>query len=214
MSAVSGERRAEIAAALVAAARHLSALGLSPGSSGNLSARVDDSVLITPTGSSFARVQPDDLAIVTLSGEIISGRPSKEFPLHLAAYRVRADAAAVVHLHSPAATAVSCIDPEGEFPLAPVTPYHAMRLWDVPLLAYAAPGSADLAGGVEAAAGRSAALLLGNHGSVTIGATLDSAVDLAEELEAASALQLALGGRRVRPLPPGEAERLAAATSH
>lgn len=200
---------AAIAEALVAAARHLSSLGLSPGSSGNLSAIDGDTLVLTPTGSSLARVRTEDLAVVSLSGEVLTGRPSKELPLHLAAYRARPDARAVVHLHSPAATAISCIEPEGEHPLLPVTPYHAMRLGRVPLLAYAPPGSSELAAGVETAAGKSGALLLGNHGSVTVGGTLDAAVDLAEELEAASGLQLTLAGRVIRPLPPGEAERLA-----
>jgi 3-dehydro-4-phosphotetronate decarboxylase len=195
---------------LILAARHLAARGLSPGSSGNLSERVGDRILITPTGSSLSRVEAGDLAEVTLDGAVVSGTPSKEYPLHLAMYRRRPDAAAVVHLHSPYATAIACLPPDdaGNAALPPLTPYRVMRLGDVPVAPYATPGSADLAAGVDALAGRAAVLLLAQHGSVAAAAGVDAAVDLAEELETAAQLTLLLDGRSPRHLPPGALDAL------
>lgn len=181
--------------ALVDAARHLAARGLSPGSSGNLSVRTPDGVLLTPTGSSLSRVTADELALVALDGTVLAGAPSKEWPLHLAAYRADPEVTAVVHLHAPASTAIACLPPidGGLADLPAYTPYRVMSLGDVPLLPYAAPGSAELGPpfGDAVAAGRRVALLA-NHGSVVAAATLDRAVDLAEELETSAQLALTL----------------------
>ena len=193
--------------ALITAARHLAARGLSPGSSGNLSIRVGGRVLLTPTGSSLSRVEVDDLAELDLAGEHLGGgRPTKEWAVHVAAYVADAALAAVVHLHAPASTAVSCLppEPEPEHELAALpayTPYRVMSLGEVPLVPYAAPGDAALGAAVGAriAAGHRV-LLLANHGSVTAAPTLDRAVDLAEELEASAALALTLAGRGAREL--------------
>lgn len=188
---------------IVAAARHLASRGMSPGSSGNLSVRAADRILITPTGSSLSRVEPGDLAEVLLDGTVVGGRkPSKEVNLHLAAYRKRPDDAAVVHLHSPYATALACLPPsaDGFAPLPFLTPYRVMRLGDVPVAPYAAPGTAELASGVGSLASSNPVLLLAQHGSVTTGRDLDTAVDLAEELETASQLTLLLAGTTAREL--------------
>lgn len=194
--------------ALIAAARHLAARGLSPGSSGNLSIRVGDRVLLTPTGSSLSRVEAGDLAELSLDGtQLAGGRPTKEWAVHLAAYAADAALAAVVHLHAPASTAISCLAPaeEGLADLPAYTPYRVMSLGEVPLVPYARPGDAALGAevGARIASGHRA-LLLANHGSVTAAATLDRAVDLAEELEASAALALALAGRDARELTPAE----------
>ncbi|BDZ45690.1 class II aldolase/adducin family protein [Naasia aerilata] len=190
--------------ALIRAARHLAARGLSPGSSGNLSVRMGDRMLITPTGSSLSRVESKDLAEVPLGdGSATHGSPSKEYPLHLAVYRQRPGANAVVHLHSPYATAIACLPPDGGLaPLPPLTPYRLMRLGDVPVAPFAAPGSRALADGVESRAKDSPVILLAQHGSVVAGDTVDSAVDLAEELETAAQLTLLLADRAPRLLSP------------
>lgn len=191
--------------ALIAAARHLAARGLSPGSSGNLSVRTPDGILLTPTGSSLSRVTVDDLALVGLDGSVLAGRPSKERSLHLAAYRADTGLGAVVHLHAPASTAIACLPPapDGLADLPAYTPYRVMSLGDVPLLPYAPPGSPELGPpfGDAVAAGRRVALLA-NHGSVVAADTLDRAVDLAEELEASAQLALTLRHLPARPLPP------------
>lgn len=189
---------------LVAAARHLAARGLSPGSSGNVSVRTPDGILVTPTGSSLSRVPAEELALVALDGTVLTGRPSKEWPLHLAAYRADPDVGAVVHLHAPASTAIACLPPAegGLADLPAYTPYRVMSLGDVPLLAYAVPGSPELGPpyGDAVAAGRRVALLA-NHGSIVAAGTLDRAVDLAEELEASAQLALTLRDLPARRLP-------------
>jgi len=215
--------------ALVAACRHLAARGLSPGGSGNLSVRVGDALLITPTGSSLSRVTTRDLAVApvdpgaaTAAGpgapvERSAGPvPSKELPLHRAVYAARPDAVAVVHLHSPAAVAASCLEPAAlpretaTGPLPAVTPYQVMRLGDLPVAPFALPGSAALAEGVAALAADAPAMLLANHGSLVAGAHLPAALDLAEELEAAAQVVLLLAGVPHRRLTAAQVAALRA----
>lgn len=188
-------------ALLIDACRHLAAAGLSPGSSGNISLRVDENtVLVTPTGSALRRVRADELVAVTLDedapgGDASARHATKELPLHRAIYRARSDAAAIVHLHSPYATAVACLPPQadGSAQLPPLTPYRVMRLGAVPLVPYAAPGSIELGTNVERLAAENATLLLANHGSVVAERDLDAAIDLTEELETAAQLTMLLG---------------------
>lgn len=119
-----------------------------------------DTIVVTPTGSALSRVREQDLAQVVVgtgrdAPRIAPGPvPSKELPLHLALYRGRPDTGAVVHLHSPHATAISCLppDPGGNADLPALTPYRGMRLGTVPLVHYEAPGSAALAEELETAA--------------------------------------------------------------
>lgn len=215
------DRHPAARAALVAACRHLAARGLSPGGSGNVSLRVGPSLLVTPTGSSLSRVGPDELALVPAASDEPGGRaagprPSKELPLHRAVYRARPDAEAVVHLHSPAAVAASCLEPAAldpataTGPLPALTPYQVMRLGALPVAPFAPPGSDDLAAGVAALAADHAAILLANHGPVVAGATLDAAVDLAEELEAAAQLALLVAGLPHRRLTAAQVAALRA----
>lgn len=190
---------------LVDACRAVAAAGLSPGSSGNASIREGDRILITPTGSSLRRVEPGDIAELTLDGMHVSGpAPTKEWGLHVAAYRVRPEAGVIIHLHSRAATAVSCLAcAPGVDPLPAYTPYRVKTLGRVALVDYAPPGSSALAAGVGAAAVDAHVMLLANHGSVVCAPDLERAVDLCEELEAAAELTLTLHGRNVRLLDPG-----------
>lgn len=192
---------------LVDACRALAAAGLSPGSSGNASVRDGDRILITPTGSSLRRVDTDAIAVLAADGAHLAGLPpTKEWGMHLAAYRVRPDAGAVVHLHSRAATAVACLAAsDGEDPLPAYTPYRLRMLGRVELVEYAAPGTEALAAGVARAAARNHCLLLANHGSLVCAPDLRRAVDLCEELEAAAELTLALHGRATRTLDPATA---------
>lgn len=204
--------------AVVTACRHLASAGLSPGSSGNVSMRAGDGILVTPTGSALSRLREGDLAYVDGGGAAVrpdgpapSGpAPSKEAPLHEAVYRLRPDAGAVVHLHSPYATAVACLpaDADGHAHLPALTPYRVMRLGDVPLVPYAPPGSDALAGGVASVIAEHAVILLAHHGCVVAGPTLESAVDLAEELETAAQLTLLLRGTPAAPLTSGEVAAL------
>ncbi|WP_158373407.1 class II aldolase/adducin family protein [Cellulosimicrobium cellulans] len=223
--------------ALVAACRHLAGRGLSPGGSGNVSVRVGPLLLITPTGSSLSRVEAHDLAVAPLdpdapvapvadaaapgsatTGAVAPGAPapSKELPLHRAVYAARPDAAAVVHLHSPAAVAASCLEPAAlppetaTGPLPAVTPYQVMRLGDLPVAPFALPGSTALAEGVAALAATAPAILLANHGSLVAGTHLTGALDLAEELEAAAQVVLLLAGVPHRRLTAAQVAALRA----
>ena len=175
--------------------------GLAHGSAGNLSVRLDDGWLMTPTNSCLGRLDPSRLSRLDPSGRLLAGdRPSKETFLHLAMYRERA-CGAVVHLHSVHAVAVSCladVDPESVFP--PLTAYAIMQLGRLALAPYYPPGDESLAEAVRNLAGKHHAILLANHGPVVAGATLDAAVNAIEELEQTAKLMLLLRGQPLRLL--------------
>jgi ribulose-5-phosphate 4-epimerase/fuculose-1-phosphate aldolase len=191
-------------------ARSMFERGLTPGSSGNLSARLADGYLVTPTGSCLGFLEPERLSKLDRDGKHVGGdAPTKEVPLHLAFYRARPEAGGVVHLHSTYATALSCladIDPQNA--LLPITPYAIMQVGAVPVLPYAPPGSAELAGPVTAAAKSSAAVLLANHGPVVSAKTFRAAVMAAEELEETAKLILLTRGMKVRQLMPAAVAEL------
>jgi ribulose-5-phosphate 4-epimerase/fuculose-1-phosphate aldolase len=197
--------------ALCALGRSLFERGLTHGSTGNLSVRVDDGVLLTPTGSSLGALDPARLARVDGDGRHVGGdAPTKEAALHLAMYRARPGANAVVHLHSTHSVAVSVLadtDPANAMP--PLTAYYAMRIGTLPLAPYFPPGDPGLAAAVAALATRHHAVLLANHGPVVAGASLAAAADAIEELEATARLVLLLRGERVRVLTADEVAELA-----
>ncbi|KAA0941232.1 class II aldolase/adducin family protein [Streptomyces apricus] len=196
---------------LAAAGAHLAGLGLSPGSSGNLSIREGDRIHLTPTGTDLARIDPAALSVLDLTGAHLDGpKPSKEFPLHTAFYRRDPAARAVVHLHSRHAAAVSCLPAwSGHSAVPPLTPYFVMRVGQTPLLPYAAPGDRAQADAMEALPFPFRAALLQNHGPVVAGASLARAVEAAVELEEVCALLLSLGARAPRLLAPAEIASLA-----
>lgn len=197
--------------AVVAAGRQLAALGLSPGTSGNVSVRAGDLVVMSPTGTSLGNLDPDALSVLTLDGRLVGGAaPSKEFPFHRAMYRRAVSTQAVVHLHSPHAVAMSCLRPWSvTSAVPPLTPYFVMRVGQTPLIPYASPGSSEQAEAIEALPFPFSSLLLQNHGSVCAAASLTDAVGAAVELEETSRLAVMLGGRAATLLPEGEPERLA-----
>lgn len=174
--------------------RSLFERGLSPGSSGNISAKVDGGYVVTPTNSCLGFLAADRLSRLDEDGRHLSGdAPTKELPLHLSFYRARDDVRAVVHLHSTFATLLSCradIDPSDAVP--PITPYVVMRLGSVPVIPYTRPGSPEVAPLIAASAPSHRALLLANHGPVVAGPSLAAAVFAIEELEEAAKL-VALG---------------------
>jgi len=188
--------------AIVRIARSMFERGLTHGSTGNISVRVDDGWLMTPTGSSFGDLDPARLARLDAEGGHIGGdAPTKEAFLHRAMYEEQPRFAAVVHLHSVHAVAVSVladVDPADVLP--PLTAYYAMRVGCLPLLPYFAPGDARLAHAVSGHASRHHALLLANHGPVVAGTSLAAAADAIEELEATARLYLLLRHERTRAL--------------
>lgn len=184
--------------------------GLTPGTSGNVSVRIGDRILTSGTGTRLGRLGDEDWSVIDLDGRAIGGmRPTKESALHAQVYRRRPGAGAIVHLHSPAAVAVSCLAglPAHE-PIPAYTPYFAMRVRGLSTVGYFRPGHADLAHAVAVAMERSDAALLRRHGFVVLGADLDDAAAAAEELEANCGLHLALWNRPAAPLSAEEIEEL------
>jgi ribulose-5-phosphate 4-epimerase/fuculose-1-phosphate aldolase len=188
--------------AIAALGRSMFERGLTHGSTGNISARLDDGWLLTPTGSSLGRLDPARISKLDWSGRLLAGdAPSKESFLHLAMYQERAASGAVVHLHSLHAVAVSVLQEiEPEHPLPPLTAYYVMRIGKLALVPYYAPGDMALAEAVRSVAAKHHAVLLANHGPVVAGSDLPAAADAIEELEATAQLYLLLRGSRVRPL--------------
>jgi ribulose-5-phosphate 4-epimerase/fuculose-1-phosphate aldolase len=171
---------------LVELARSLFDRGYSVGSAGNLSVRLDDqTILATPTGSSFGRLDAGQLSHLTIDGELLGGKPpSKEVKFHLELYRGDDDCKSVVHLHATWTTLLSCRKLEPGEPLFRVmTPYVVMKVGKLELIPYLKPGSPEIADHMRKWAGKRKAFLLANHGSVVTGKSLAEAVDAAEELE-------------------------------
>jgi ribulose-5-phosphate 4-epimerase/fuculose-1-phosphate aldolase len=195
---------------IVEIARSMFERRLTFGSSGNISVRIDDGWLMTPTGSSLGRLDPARLSRIDDNGRLVSGdAPTKESFLHLAMYREREKAGAVVHLHSTHSVAVSCLDGiNHEDVLPPITAYYVMRVGKLPLVPYYAPGDKALGEAVGRLAARHSAVLLANHGPVVAGTNLSAAVDAIEELEETARLYLLLHGRPTRFLTNDQIEDL------
>jgi 3-dehydro-4-phosphotetronate decarboxylase len=192
-------------------AASLFARGFSVGSAGNISVRLPDGYLMTPTNSSLGRLDPGRLSKLDADFQHIGGdKPSKEVFMHRAFYRAREDAGAVVHLHSTQATAVSCLpDADQSNPIPPLTPYFVMRVGrSMPVIPYYRPGDPAMEPAINAAARVARAVLLANHGPVVSGKTLTDAVYAAEELEEAAKLFLVLRGRSPRLLTSAQVEDL------
>lgn len=196
--------------AMVEAAHSLFARRLTHGSTGNVSVRDGDSILVTPTGGSLGSLVEDDISTIDIRGRHVDGpKPSKEAFLHAAMLRARPDDQAVVHTHSTHAAAVSCLDgldPENALP--PLTAYFVMRIGRLPLIPFHAPGDSSLEPLAERIAVDHHALLLSNHGPVVSGPSLSAALDAVEELEETAKLFLLLHGRPVRLVPEREHEKL------
>ena len=203
--------------AIVDAARRLEALGLNRATAGNVGLRNGDGLLVTPSGVAPGALQPGHIVILDGEGALAEGRPGQlvptsEWRLHVAVLAARADVEAVVHTHSPEATALACLG----LPL-PAIHYVVARSGGpiVPCAPYATYGSAELAANVVAALGSGGACLMANHGLLTVGPSLQVAVELAAELEwlagihrRAAALGAALG-RPLVVLPDDEMARVA-----
>lgn len=177
--------------------------GLTGGSTGNISARTDDGgLLVSPTGTSFGRLDPARLSRFDATGALISGdQPTKEMPLHSAFYDTRSSAGAVVHLHSCHAVALSMmpdVDPDNFLP--PLTPYGIMKLGRVKLLPFFLPGDPAMGDAVRGLAGKRSAVMLANHGPVVAGKDIEAACNAIEELEDTARLAMMLRGLNARAL--------------
>jgi len=183
-------------------AKSLFERGLTIGSSGNISVRLDDGWLMTPTGSSMGNLDPNEISKLDLDGNLVSGKsPTKESFLHIAMYDERPDSGAVVHLHSTHSVAVSCLaDIDKKNVLPPITAYYVMKIGKLPLVPYFPPGDINLARVVKEMASNHHAVLLANHGPVVAGKTLEDAVYAIEELEETARLFLLLRNMKTQYL--------------
>lgn len=189
--------------------------GLTHGSTGNISMRLEDGgFLVTPTGSSLGFLDPQNLSVLDKDGHHISGpAPTKEVPLHTAFYGVRkAPTGAVVHLHSHHSVALSLLGGiDAEDMLPPLTPYGVMQLGRVKLLPYIQPGDPAMGDAVRSLSPQTSAVVLANHGPVVAAATLDKAVFAMEELEATARLALEMRGQTPNMLSADQIAKLVAA---
>jgi 3-dehydro-4-phosphotetronate decarboxylase len=189
------------------------ARGLTAGSSGNISVRLADGWLMTPTNASLGRLDPARLSKLDDGGRLTAGdAPTKESFLHRVMYEERAKTGAVIHLHSTHSVAVSCladIDPADVLP--PITAYYVMRVGRLPLVPYYRPGDMALAEAVRGFAGKHHAVLLANHGPVVAGTSLEAAANAIEELEETAKLFLLLRGCKTRYLTQEQVAEVRAA---
>lgn len=195
---------------IVTCTRALDAAGLVPNKSGNVSARTERGFLITPAGVPYAETKPGQLVELTLAGEArpSSERPSSEWRMHAAIYAARPEVGAIVHTHSPRATALACAG-------RGIPPFHymiALAGGDIHCTRYCTFGTAELAASaVEGLEGRRA-VLLGNHGVMAVGASLREAHAVATEVEnlAGEYLDLLAAGLEPQLLEPAELQRVIA----
>lgn len=179
--------------------------GLTHGSTGNISARTPDGgLLVSPTGTSFGRLDPARLSRFDASGLFIGGdKPTKEMPLHSAFYDTRSAAGAVVHLHSCHSVALSMMpDVDADDFLPPLTPYGIMKLGRVKLLPFFLPGDPAMGEAVRGLAGKRSAVMLANHGPVVAGKDIEAACTAIEELEETAKLAMMTRGMNPKMLTP------------
>ena len=179
---------------VLAAARAISAERLVVGSVGNVSLRLGDTVIVTPTRVPYSRMTPDDLVPVTVAGTSLGSgqRPSRELALHLGVYRDRPDVGAVIHTHSPHATAWSFL---GE-PLPSTEEGDYYEIGPVMTSPPAPSGSDELASAAARCLAGSAAVLLGQHGVLAAAPTLDRCLDVARVIEHQAQIAWLLRGQR------------------
>lgn len=188
--------------------------GLTGGSTGNISARTEDGgLLVSPTGTSFGRLDPARLSRLDADGQLLSGdKPTKEMPLHAAFYETRSTAGAVVHLHSAHSVALSMMpDVDADNFLPPLTPYGLMKLGRVKLLPFFLPGDPAMGDAVRGLAGRRSAVMLANHGPVVAGKDVEAACNAIEELEDTAKLALLTRGHSPRALSDAQVQAVVTA---
>lgn len=198
--------------AVCAACRRLHARNLLAAGDGNLSVRLGDGrILMTPSGINKDRLRPEELALMEAGGTVLAGAPSSEAQMHLAIYRARPEAQAVVHAHPPTAIAWTLARPTLEALPCEALPEVILATGGIPVAPYARPGTRELAEGVVPFLAQHRLMLLARHGAVAWGESLDEACDGLERVEHVAQILLAaeaLGG--ARPLPAFEQEALRA----
>ena len=166
--------------------------------------------MVSPTGTSFGRLDPGRLSRFDAAGTLIDGdKPTKEMPLHSAFYDTRSTAGAVVHLHSCHSVALSMMPDanEDDF-LPPLTPYGIMKLGRVKLLPFFLPGDPAIGKAVRGLAGKRAAVMLANHGPVVAGKDVEAACNAIEEFEDTARLAMMTRGLNPKILSPDQVSEL------
>ena len=185
----------EIREEIIAAALYMQRSGMIRGTSGNISVRVPEGVLVTPSSMAYDELKPEDICLVSLDGELLEGirRPSSETPLHLAVYASREDVSAVVHAHSEFSTVMASLCEVLPAVTVPGCAYYPVR--SIPFLL---PGSNELAKAVADSLGDGSAVIMAHHGLVSAGKSLDKAMECAGYVEenACIAYRLSLAGCR------------------
>jgi 3-dehydro-4-phosphotetronate decarboxylase len=186
--------------------------GYTVGSAGNISARLDDGWLITPTDACLGRLDPADIGKVDADGRAVSGgKPSKTLALHRGIYARNGDARGIVHTHSTHLVALTLAGVWAEADvLPPITPYYVMKVGHVPLIRYRRPGDPRVAAQIAALADRVRAVLLERLGPVVWERSVAQASYVLEELEETARLWL-MTNPRPAPLDAAAIEELCAA---
>ncbi|MEM7254854.1 MAG: 3-oxo-tetronate 4-phosphate decarboxylase [Pseudomonadota bacterium] len=195
---------------IVTLGRSMFERGLTPGSSANMSVRIADGWIITPTNSCFGFLEANSLSKMDREGNLVSGeKPSKEFTLHRAMYDQRPDDTTVIHLHSTYATLVSCMSGlDTQDMVTPLTPYLLMRLGRITLIPYFPPGDIRLADALREVADRHAGVLMANHGPIVSASSPEAAMFNMEELEESAKLMVLAKDLPVRAFTDADIQEL------
>ncbi len=183
--------------------------GYTVGSAGNISARLEDGWLITPTDACLGRLKPDEIAKVSADGTWVSGhKPSKTLQLHRQVYDRNPEVNGVVHTHSTSLVALTLAGVwSGDDILPPLTPYQIMKVGHIPLIAYQRPGSPDVAAQVALLANRVRGVMLERLGPVVWETSVSKASFALEELEETAKLWM-MSTPKPAPLPESAIEEL------
>ncbi|RDV29138.1 aldolase [Alteromonas aestuariivivens] len=184
--------------------------GLTSGASANMSIRIAEGWVMTPTNTCFGFLEADELSVVSHDGTLLKGAPpSKEFRLHKAIYDQRPDDTCVIHLHSTHATALSCLPCDDVTNCVPCyTPYLTMRLGAIAMVPYFAPGDDKLAEAVGAIAASHPGIIMANHGPIVSAPDVEKCVYGMEELEESCKIALMLQGKPANRLLDSEIQEL------
>jgi len=178
---------------------------LASGVGGNIAARSGNRILLTPTDYSLRDLHPDTVSVVNEKGLLMDGdKPTKEADMHLRILQRRPDINVVFHLHGPHIIAASTMFEPGPSTLPALTPGFVYYAYPLPMLPFMVPGTGDLAKAVtqRLSGKRASAILLKNHGLITVGKSFEEALNIAEEIDEAARVYLLTGGKAT-PIPAG-----------
>jgi 3-dehydro-4-phosphotetronate decarboxylase len=187
---------------MVLVAKSIFNRGLTSGASANMSVRIAEGWVITPTNTCFGFLIEEELSVVDHNGNLLRGAaPSKEFLLHKVMYQARPEDTCIIHLHSTYATALSCLPSTNIFNAVPTyTPYLTMRLGPIAVVPYFSPGDRQLALAVSKVAAQHAGVIMANHGPIVSAKSIEDALYGMEELEESCKLALLLAGLNANKL--------------